>query len=102
MRGLSLRGPCFFHAEPRHTSAKHALVLTMFLTPNRATLQLNMISRSDHVLHAEPLRTSAKHALVFNVGWNQDHRNGCGNCSKHDGSDQPVIYSIAQDCRHRR
>jgi len=35
----------------------------MFLTLNRATLQLNMLFILEHVLHAEPLHTSAKHAL---------------------------------------
>jgi hypothetical protein len=33
-----------FHAEPLHTSAKHALLLSMFFTLNRYTLQLNMLS----------------------------------------------------------
>jgi len=31
-----------FHAEPLHTSAKHAFVSSMFFTLNRCTLQLNM------------------------------------------------------------
>ncbi len=71
------------HAEPLHTSAKHAFAsLSMFFTLNRSTLQLNMLSclsmfftlncstlqlnilaYLEHVFHAEPLHTSAKHTL---------------------------------------
>jgi len=40
------------------------LVWSMFFTPNRTTLRLNMLFRLEHVLHAEPLHTSAKHALA--------------------------------------
>ena len=59
-----LRGEGMVAAEPFHTSAKHALSSgAKFFTPNRCTLQLNMLFGREHVFHAEPFDTSAKHAL---------------------------------------